>query len=376
MKNTSILLLIFCSLICSLSQHACQPAEEHVKEKKETGDEGKLPPDILLKDYRPVSIYNLPVTEPGRAMFTAIDIHSHPYPKTIEDLNRWVKNMNEANIEKTVILSYAHGERFDSLVDLYSDYPGHFELWCGIDYSAYESPDFTRKAIAELKRCREKGAGGVGELGDKGKGLFYSKPPAWDMHSDDPRMDPIFEKCAELNMPVNIHVGEPKWMYEKMDSTNDGLMNAFKWRLDNRSGIVDHQGMINILENTLRKHPGTIFIACHLANCCYHLDIADRLLDQYPNLFVDISARYAEFSATPRRTAAFFKKYADRIFYGTDMGMDLEMYRYTFRLLETADEHIYHDYNSYHWPLHGLALPDEILEKIYRKNAERILWTD
>jgi hypothetical protein len=47
-------------------------------------------------------------------------------------------------------------------------------------------------------------------------------------------MGPLFEKCAELGMPVSIHVGEPKWMYEKMDSTNDGLMNSYEWRLDDQ----------------------------------------------------------------------------------------------------------------------------------------------
>jgi predicted TIM-barrel fold metal-dependent hydrolase len=212
----------------------------------------------------------------------------------------------------------------------------------------------------------------VGELGDKGKGLYYCKPPAWGMHSDDPRMDPLFEKCAELGMPVNIHIAEPKWMYEKMDSTNDGLMNAFEWRLDNQEGIVDHQGMIDILERTVQRHPNTTFIACHLANCCYNLSIIGNLLDKYPNLYIDIGARFAEFSAIPRTASAFFIKYQDRILYGTDMGREDDMYKITFRLLETADEHIYDNRFGYHWPLHGLNLPDEVLEKVYRTNAMMI----
>src|SRR5439155_6092904 len=89
---------------------------------------------------------------------------------------------------------------------------------------------------------------------------------AMGLHPDDPRMDALFQKCAGLKMPVNIHVADPIWMYEKMDNTNDGLMNAYRWRLDNQPAIVGHSGMIDFLERTVKKHPQTIFIACHFAN--------------------------------------------------------------------------------------------------------------
>ena len=158
-----------------------------------------------------------------------------------------------------------------------------------------------------------------------------------------------------------------------MDSTNDGMMNAYKWRLDNQEGIKSHEEMIEILEQTLAKHPGTKFIACHLANCSYDLDKAAELLDSFPNLYMDISARYAEFCATPRRSRAFMINNQDRLLYGTDMGRSESMYQITFRLLESADEHIYSDHFSYHWPLHALDLPVEVLEKIYRLNAESFL---
>ena len=327
------------------------------------------PETLLLRNYRPESIYNIPVTIIEKARYPLIDMHSHAYANSEAELDQWVNTMNGRGIDKTIIMCTAHGRRFDSILDIYSKYPDRFEVWCGIDYSDYEDPDFPASAISELERCCDKGARGVGELGDKGKGLHYSEPPAWGMHADDPRMGPIWDKCAELGLPVNIHVAEPKWMYEKMDSTNDGLMNAYKWRLDNQPDIVDHQGMIDILERTVKKHPNTTFIACHLANCGYDLSLIARLLDLYPNLYIDIGARYAEICATPRTTAKFIEKYQDRILYGTDMGTSSEMYPVTFRLLETADEHIYLDDFNYHWPLHGLNLPDKILEKIYRLNA-------
>jgi predicted TIM-barrel fold metal-dependent hydrolase len=88
---------------------------------------------------------------------------------------------------------------------------------------------------------------------------------------------------------------------------------------------------------------------------------------------VDNSARYAETAAIPRFTAKFYEKYQDRILYGTDMGTKQEMYRFTFRILETLDEHFYaHDVSSYHWYLNALGLQDLVLKKVYRENALKI----
>jgi predicted TIM-barrel fold metal-dependent hydrolase len=191
---------------------------------------------------------------------------------------------------------------------------------------------------------------------------------------DDPRMDAILEKCAELHMPVNIHVGEDKWMYEAMDQTNDGLMNAWKWRVFNEPAVLQHDEVVETLERAVQKHPHTTFIACHFANCCSDLNRLGAMLDKYPNLNADMGARFAEIAPIPRFVGRFFAKYQDRLLYGTDMNPEPEMYRESFRLLETEDEHFYPEYFSkYHWPWHAFGLPQDILKKIYRENALRIL---
>lgn len=331
--------------------------------------------ELLLKNYRPSAMHRTSHTEVEEARYPVIDMHAHPYADSPEAVAQWVKTMDEAGIDKSVVMTYATGKRFDSLFQIYSRYPERFILFCGLDYTGYDQPGFGPAAVKELERCFKLGARGVGELGDKGKGLFYSKPvPAYGMHIDDSRMDPIIEKCGELGMPISIHVAEPIWMYAKMDSTNDGMMNAYKWRLDNQASIVDHAGMINILENAVKKHPETNFIACHYANCSYDLSILGNLLDQYPNLYADIAARFAETATIPRHVNKFFEKYQDRLVYGSDMGMDKEMYKVTFRILETEDEHFYeHKLFSYHWPLNGYALSDKVLKKVYRDNALKLL---
>lgn len=335
--------------------------------------------NLKLKDFRPVSIYKIPVTIVEKAKFPVIDFHSHDYPETDREVDEWVKTMDASGIEKTIILSYKTGAGFDSVVTKYSRYKDRFEVWCGFDYTGYENPGWQKHAVKELERCYKKGARGVGELGDKGLGEFYSAPtPGWGLHIDDARLKPLFEKCAELKMPVNIHVAEDAWNYLASDSTNDGLMNSFTWKVDlSKKGILDHDQLISTLEHAVKNNPRTTFIACHLANSCADLAVLGRLLDTYSNLYADNSARYSEIAPIPRFARDFFERYSDRIVYGTDMGTSKEMYQITFRILETEDEHFYyHNYFSQHWPLHGLGLSESTLKKIYNTNSKKILSRD
>ncbi len=330
--------------------------------------------DLKLKDYRPKSIYNIPVTDVAKAKFPAIDMHTHVYGRTDEEIVRWIKAMDACGIEKSIVFTGATGTRFDDLVKLYSKYGDRFELWCGFDYTGYEQPGYGPAAAKELERCFKAGAKGVGEVMFKGKGISPASKMKTIMLPDDPRMDILWEKCAVLGLPVNLHISEDKWMYEKMDSTNDGLMNASKWEIKIENGAKTHEEMLERLENTVRKHPKTIFIAAHLANCCADLSVLAAYFDKYPNLYADISARYGEIAPIPKYVHDFIEKYRDRIVYGTDMTFRESIYRVTFRILETADEHFYEtDLFGYHWPLYGLFLSDQTLKMVYRDNARKLL---
>ena len=332
------------------------------------------PETILLKDYRPKSIYKIPVTEIAKARYPIIDMHSHPYAKTPAEIEEWVKNMDEVGVEKTVILTMATGTEFDEIHRKYSVHPDRFEMWCGFDFTGYDKPGFGPAAVKELERCHSAGARGVGEIHDKGQGLRSGKSKTVGMHPDDPRVDSLFEKCGELGMPISLHVADPIWMYQKMDKTNDGLMNAWEWRLDNQPNIVGLSGMVDIFEKTLARHRNTTFIACHFMNLDYDLGRLGEVLERNPNLYADISARYAETGPIPRFASQFYAKHADRLVYGTDMGFDKAMYRVTYRILESLDEHFYEiDQFSYHWSLNGFGLSDAILKRVYHDNAEKLL---
>lgn len=389
-NRRQMMMLPGAALLCRFgSAQAQRPGEPVLADSAQV-----LPDQLLLKDYRPKSVYKIPVTEIKKAKYPVIDIHYHARAQTPEDVDATVRIMDAVGVETTVAFS-GIGAAFDETYRLYSKYPERFQVWCGLDMADVDQPGFGPATVKELERCRKVGAVGVGEITDKGMGIGgqFGGPPNWQgtrppggggsgprggpakkgLHPDDPRMDPIWQKCAELGLPINLHVSDPYWSYLPQDKHNDGLMNGFSWRLDNKPGIMGHDDLIKSLEATLKRHPKTVFIACHLANLDYDLTRLSQMLDRSPNLFVDISARFAETAAIPRFAAQFIKKHANRVTYGTDMPYTQQIFSTTFRVMESADEHFYEQdlyFNfNYHWPMHGFGLPDDVLKKVYRETA-------
>jgi hypothetical protein len=325
------------------------------------------------------------MTEVTKARYPVIDVHNHGV-NSAEQTREIVKSMDATGVERTVIFAgTGRPEGFAQARAIYSAYPERFDLWCLFDLRGVNDPGFGPGALRALEECHRMGARGVGELHDKGKGLDASvgtEPNSWHKpaefsgpgpHPDDPRMDSLFAKCAELGMPVNIHMADPIWTYLPMDNHNDGYMTAYHWRLDDKPGLLGHYGLMESLERTLQKHRGTTFIACHLANLDYDLTRLGQMLDRNPNLNADFAARMAEISTIPRFANQFFQQYQDRILFGTDFTYSPGELRSTFRTLETLDEHYYYeDYLDYKRPLYGLGLPDAVLRKIYHENALRI----
>jgi len=331
---------------------------------------------ILLQDFQPRNVNNIPVTEVDTPKYYIVDMHSHDYTSTPAEIDEWVRVMDACHIQKAV-LHHCNwiGDDFSTMLKKYSKYPDRFQIWCCIDYSHYGRKDFAQHAIKQLDKCKEMGAVGVGELVDKGLGDVYARPVKGEgIHIDDPALQPVLQHCGEIGMPVNIHIAEPYWMFLPTDRYNDGLVNAGTWHVDTSvPGCYDYDQLMASFENALRANPNTIFIAAHYLNMNQDLPRLGALLDKYPNLYIDISGRFGEAGQTPRATRAFIIKYQDRIFYGTDNGTEADMYRFTFRMLETEDEHIYQPEFGYHWYYSAWYLPDEVLEKIYHLNAEKLL---
>jgi predicted TIM-barrel fold metal-dependent hydrolase len=327
---------------------------------------------MLLKDWAPKSSVVLPETAVPKAKYPAIDVHAHVNARTPEEVTAWVKTMDEVGIQTSILLTGATGAQFDQLADLYlKPYPTRFQLFCGVDTTDMDKPDYPERAAAELERCNRKGARGAGELSDKGWGYGRNTnlPRDKRLHPDDPRLDMFWKKLAELKIPANIHIADHPSSWTPLDVYQERTPDYQHFSQFGKD-VPSYQELIDIRDRTLARHPKTTFIACHLGNQGHDLATLSQALDKYPNLFLDISARDYEVGRAPRAAVKFLTRYRNRVMFGTDMGREKSMYRSWWRLFETADENMP---GRVWWRYYGLELQPPALETLYRGNARRIL---
>jgi predicted TIM-barrel fold metal-dependent hydrolase len=333
---------------------------------------------LLLKDFQPVPMLHAPSHPIERAKYYVIDVHNHvndamgiddPMPP-----QRVVQIMDQTNVRTVVILTGMWADKLQRVIDqMVKPYPGRFMVFTQIDFSRIDRPNFSREMVAQLDDAVSRGARGLKQLKDLGLGVRDQSHQL--VAVDDPRLDPIWEECGRLGIPVFIHSTDPEAFFHPADNTEryEELTEHPDWSFSGPE-YPTKESVLAARDRMFAKHPHTAFVALHMANWPENLDYVSHLLDTLPNVMVEFGAREAELGRQPRRAREFFLKYQDRIMFGTDNGIDPEMYRNHFRWLETDDE--YFDYWGYpgqgRWKIYGLNLPDSVLEKIYHKNAERI----
>lgn len=323
---------------------------------------------ILLKDYAPQSSVCTKETFVQKAKYPAVDSHVHLVASTPQQVKDWIETMDEVGIQTSVVLTRAVGDEFASFIKLLKKaYPGRFELYCGMDLNEIDKKDFPIRVTEQLEKCHEIGAVGVGEISDKGTGITQdaSLPPGKRLHPDDARLDQFWSKCAELKMPVNLHVADHPSCWTPLDVFQERTPDYQHFNLFVKN-VPSFDELIEIRNRTLEKHPKTIFIACHMGNQGHDLPALSKAMKKYPNLYLDTSARDYELGRTPRSSAKFLNKYKNRIVFGTDMGRQKSMYQIHWRLLETDDEYIP---GRVGWRYYGLDLPDATLKALYRDTA-------
>ncbi len=356
--------------VCGFSQ---SPEKKPVEKYGVTVVGGPMD-SILLKDYTPASSLKVAATHVAKARVPAVDVHAHVNAETPAEVAAWVRVMDEVGIRKTVILTGATGAEFDKLVDLYlKPHPDRFQLFCGLDTSKSDAADYPQRVVRELVRCVSKGAKGVGELSDKGWGFGGNARSALPrnrrLHPDDARLDAFFEKCAELGLPVNLHIADHPSCWQPLGPRQERTPD-FQGFNQYGKDVPSFDELLATRDRMLTKHPKTRVIACHFSNQGHDMAALAKVLDRFPNLYLDLSARDYEIGRAPRTSAKFLARYKDRVLFGTDMGRDKEMYQAWWRLLETADEFIP---GRIWWRYYGLELPAPVLEAIYSANAAKIL---
>jgi hypothetical protein len=201
------------------------------------------------------------------------------------------------------------------------------------------------------------------------------------MPVDDPRLDPVWATCAKFKKPVVIHVSDPAAFFTPLDKYNERWheLNEHPNWLFFGDQYPKQEEILDQLHRVIARHPETIFINTHFGNHAEDLASVAEKLDKYPNMYVDFDARISELGRQPYTARRFFLKYQDRVLFGTDTTPRRDAFRIYYRFLETDDE--YFDCAASHhlqgfWRIYGIYLPDEVLEKIYYKNGERLLNLD
>ena len=192
---------------------------------------------------------------------------------------------------------------------------------------------------------------------------------------DDNRLDPIWATCGELGIPVLIHAADPKPFWDEFNGDNERWLELKTHPRRKRSATdpVPWEQIIDEQHNMFKKHPNTQFINAHMGWYANDLGKLGTLMDEMPNMHVEIGAIIAELGRQPRFAKAFFIKYQDRILFGKDSWKPEEFPTY-FRVLETADEYFpYHKKYHAYWAMYGLDLSDEVLKKVYYKNALNLI---
>jgi predicted TIM-barrel fold metal-dependent hydrolase len=343
-------------------------------------------------------------THVERARYPVIDIHTHitESAKSINGVDlaaernfyatpkELIAVMDRKNIRSMVNLTGGFASGLTETVQKYDkSYRDRFYTFTEPSYAQFLEPEYPRLQAQAIEQARQSGAQGLKILKTLGLYLRDHITTGKLVKIDDPRFDPMWDACGQLNMPVAIHISDPIAFFTPTDRFNERyeeLNNHPDWSYYGRD-VPTNAELIEARNRVMARHPNTRFIVLHVGNFAENLENVSQNLDRFPNMNVDIAARIGELGRQPRASRAFFEKYQDRILFGTDatphadnypqQGFCDELYEIYYRFLETDDE--YFDYAPAkippqgRWRISGINLPEPILRKVYNGNAAREL---
>jgi hypothetical protein len=340
-----------------------------------------------IEEYSPKSTLVVEKNLKSRSKFPFIDVHSHQWDMSYSNLKKLVSEMDSLNMAYMINLSGSGIATFagnQTLMDLNleksisnvnQNFPERFGVFLNIDFNMIDHEDFHTKTVEIIKDAVSKGA--IGLKVYKGLGLSVKDSKGIRVKVDDPRLSPIWNICGELNIPVLIHSGEPSPFFDPIDKYNERWLHARQKPSSFRPSdkYPSFKTVMDEQYNMFKNHPNTTFINAHMGWMANDLDKLGRHLDSLPNVYTEIGAVIGELGRQPRRARKFFIDYQDRVMFGKDTYNKSEFDVY-FRVLETSDEYFDY-YRKRHglWKMYGLNLPDEVLKKLYYKNALKLFPT-
>ena len=342
-----------------------------------SGREPEFPiPDI--REYKPESTLVVPQHPVPKAKFPAIDFHGHPPQLTSpEALASVVKALDDLNVRRMVVNNpQLRGDSLKQWIGVAnaSPYADRFIYFTSIGFGREIGPGFGKAAAEQLEADIKAGAKGIQEIA-KSFGINVKKADGSRLQLDDPELDPIWETAARLNIPVFIHTADPQKFWDPIDYTNERWLELalFRDRRYQDPAFPRFETLMAERDRLFKKHPKTTFVTAHLGWHANDLARLGRMFDEMPNVYSEIGAVLYDIGRQPRFAHDFFVKYQDRILFGKD-NYQPDEYPYYWRVLETSDEYFdyYRDYHAF-WKLYGIALPDDVLKKLYFENALKII---
>lgn len=327
------------------------------------------------EEYDPPSTLVVPETEVTHAKFPFIDVHSHHWRMATQDLDLLTRQMDTMNMGIVVNLSGRGGQALKDIMDHVneSEHKNRIVCFTNIELRSIDEEDWLENTLKQLEFDVSIGARGLKIY--KSQGMTNTDKDGNRIRINDPRIAPVWAKCGELGIPVIIHSADPPSFWEPHDENNERWLEL-KLR-PNRKRDADNpapfETILGEAHDIFRQHRGTTFISAHMSWYANDLERLGQFLDDNPNVVVEIGAVIAELGRQPRMANRFFEQYQDRVLFGKD-SYKPEEYPTYFRVLESDDEYFPY-YKRYHafWRMYGLNLPDDVLRKLYYKNALRVI---
>ncbi|HEX3435615.1 MAG TPA: amidohydrolase family protein [Pseudacidobacterium sp.] len=328
---------------------------------------------LPLSEFQPISMLKTPEHHLEKARFAVIDYHNHLDALEPRDV---LRVMDACGIEKVVNITMKTGDAALKMIDkFHSAAPDRFATIGWMDWSGVEKPNFVSVTLDRLEKLVERGAQGIKFWKDLGLGVRDASGEL--LRVDDERLAPVFDKAAELGIPVMFHTADPDAFFLPIDAKNERFEELAAhpdWGF--HGSKYSKQELLDQRDRVIARHPKTTFVCAHVAESGENLARVTKLLESYSNVYIDISARASELGRQPYSSRELFLKFPDRILFGADLLPEELMYRLYFRFLETADE--YFEYPSHasrqgRWNIYGLYLPEDVLKKVYRENALKLL---
>lgn len=364
--------LFFCALALSL-QHCSQSKSEKAVANSDA-----------VASTSPAEYY-------GPEDFASVEkINSHVHIKVYDTtfINQAAKdNFRLLNINVASPSSPPVAEQHAIATRLIKDKPNDIFYCASFPLEGFNKPDWQQKTLDHLKNAFSQGAIAVKVW--KNIGLELKDPQGKFVMIDDPKFDPIFDFIEKNNITLIGHLGEPRnaWLpVDKMTVAGDKkyFTEHPQYHMYLHPEYPSHEQIMEARDHMLEKHPNIRFVGAHLGSLEWDTDVLAKRLDKFPNMSVDLAERISHFQYQAvtdwQKVHDFFIKYQDRLIYATDEGVNGT--KDPAEVSKAARENWLR-----HWAFFtsgemmkvpkvekefkGLKLPQTVVDKIYRTNAEK-----